>query len=334
MNLNIIRDKNVGERCFPWLWFVRIVQLLLSILILGIAASNAADFSGISCSVPAKLGYNIAASVLSFIVVIVLLLSTGPKPALRVIPWFVWGQLALDAFMFIIWIAAAGVSQYDCNDLCNACSGFDQVWASGLNCYCGSYYDFYYKRDQSPAPAGLAQSLEKRRSRHSSSSKAVGRIALSSIMVVLWTFTLAMTVFWIFKNRKAGAAASTAPTALTPGPGPTQQSGGDAGVVPTTHVYSEKTDAPYTNQPLQQQQQQQQGSYPQHAQPEMQSYPEPVAGMQPNTYATSGPQGAASEYYGQQQPPQQTQAYPAQHAEMASPGLPRDQNVSPVSAVK
>ncbi len=40
MNLNIIRDKNVGERCFPWLWFVRIAQLLLSIIILGIAASN------------------------------------------------------------------------------------------------------------------------------------------------------------------------------------------------------------------------------------------------------------------------------------------------------
>ncbi|KAI4179296.1 MAG: hypothetical protein LQ346_007227 [Caloplaca aetnensis] len=159
-----------------------------------------------------------------------------------------------------------------------------------------------------------------------------------TVASVLWTFTLAMTVFWIFKNRRAGAAASTAPTALAPGPAPTQQSGGDAGEVPTTQVYPEKNDAPYTNQPLQQQQQQQ-GSYPQQqGQPQMmqQSYPEqPVAGMQqPNTYATSGPQGAAGEYYGQQPLPQQTAAYPAQHAEMGAPEYPRDQNVSPVSVVK
>ncbi|KAL8917644.1 MAG: hypothetical protein Q9208_007825 [Pyrenodesmia sp. 3 TL-2023] len=138
-----------------------------------------------------------------------------------------------------------------------------------------------------------------------------------------------MTILWFFKNRRASAAAaSTTPTALAPAPAPTQQSG-DSGNVPTTQVYPQKTEAPYTNQPLQQ------GNYPQQGQPQMQSYYEPGSGMQPNTNATSGPQGAAGEYY--RQPPQsqpQLVAYPPHHAEMGSTQPTRDQTVSPLSAEK
>lgn len=113
----------------------------------------------------------------------VLLLSTGPKPGLRVIPWFIWGQLALDVFMFIIWIAAAGVSQYNCNDLCTACAGYDEVWSGGLDCICDSYV--IYKRDQSPAPKGLARTIEERayRNKGPGASRVAGKIAVDSSMV-------------------------------------------------------------------------------------------------------------------------------------------------------
>ncbi|KAI4145321.1 MAG: hypothetical protein L6R39_003840, partial [Caloplaca ligustica] len=318
--------------------------MVVTIIILAIAASNAADFTGISCSVPSKLGYNVAAAVLSFIVLLVLLLSTGPKAALRVIPWFIWGQLGLDVFMFIIWIAAAGVSQYNCNDLCNACSGYSEVWASGLDCYCGGGY-YWYKRDQSPAPAGLARSLQERAYRGSKpgAGKVAGKTALNSIMVVLWAFTTAMTIFWIFKNRRAGAAASTGPAAPTTGPAAPQQAGGP-GAVPTTEFYPEKTEEPYTNQPLQQgnyppqpqppmqsyspQAQQPMQSYPPQSQPPMQqqpmqAYPDPISNMQPNTYATSRPQGPQGEHYTQPSPLQTS--YPHNHAEMGSMEPPREQ---------
>lgn len=127
-----------------------------------------------------QCGLSILQAVLSFIVLVILLLSTGPKPGLRVLPWFIRGQLALDAFMFIIWIAAAGVSQYNCNDLCGACSGYDDVWADGLYCVCS----FFYKRDQSPAPKGLARSIQERAThRGPALGRVAGKTALNSIIV-------------------------------------------------------------------------------------------------------------------------------------------------------
>lgn len=60
--LNIYTTDKVSPRCFPWLWFVRIAQMVLTIIILAIASSNAQDFSSIpGCNVPSRIGYNIAA---------------------------------------------------------------------------------------------------------------------------------------------------------------------------------------------------------------------------------------------------------------------------------
>ncbi|KAL8733516.1 MAG: hypothetical protein Q9181_003564 [Wetmoreana brouardii] len=312
MALNIYTSDKTSPRCFPWLWYVRLLQMVVTIIVLAIAASNAHDFSSIYCSVPSKLGYNIAAAVLSFIVLLMLLLATGPNPGLRVIPWFIWGQLGLDVFMFIIWIAAAGVSRYNCNDLCNACSGYDLVWADDLSCSC--YY--VYKRDQSPAPKGLARSIEERayHRRGPGASRVAGKTALNSIMVVLFAFTTAMTVFWIFKSRSSGAGASTT-SPLAPQPTP---QAGMSGATPMTGAGPEKTGASYTQEELQ-------------AQPQMQQagYPEPIVNSQQPVHPTSGPQGAAGEYYNQpQSQPQQTQ-YPPNHVEMQS-HPPGQQNVSPV----
>lgn len=62
LGLNIYTTDKVSPRCFPWLWFVRIGQMVLTIIVLAIAASNAQDFASIpGCNVPSRIGYNIAA---------------------------------------------------------------------------------------------------------------------------------------------------------------------------------------------------------------------------------------------------------------------------------
>ncbi|KAI4250087.1 MAG: hypothetical protein L6R40_000259 [Gallowayella cf. fulva] len=326
MAFKIYTTDKTSERCFPWLWFVRLLQILVTIIILAITASNASDFTSIGCSVPSKLGYNIAAAVLSFIVLLLLILSTGRTTFFRVVPWIVWGQLALDVFMFIIWIAASAVSQYNCTDLCNSCAGYDHVWTSGLDCLCSSYYLYYDKRDQSPAPRGLAAPIQERASyRHNSgpsSSKKMAKAALDAIMVVLFAFTTAATIFWIFKNRKAAAAAGTsaAPTDSTA----PQQSGALPATPAPGHMPENQPEASYsqpamqeTSSPLQQPQPQMQQQY---------EYPQPV---QQYPYPVSGSQGAAGEYYNQPQSQMQQTDYAPNRAEMPSPP-PQQHNVSPI----
>ncbi|KAL8996917.1 MAG: hypothetical protein Q9169_003676 [Polycauliona sp. 2 TL-2023] len=318
-----ISDKT-SERCFPWLWFVRLVQMLVTIIVLAITASSASDFSSIGCSVPSKLGYNIAAAVLSFLVLLVLIFSTGPNPLFRMVPWLVWGQLALDIFMWIIWIAAAGVSQYNCSDLCSACADYDNVWAGGLFCYCSSY--FFYKRDQSPAPRGLKSSIEERayyRSTGPGSAKKNAKAAFDSIMVVLFAFTTAATIFWIFKNRKSGAAAAST---SSPTDNTAQQPGG---LAPTPAPGYQAPDGPSAslnqNPP-------QGTSFPpqQQPQPQMQQQSGYTESMQQSTYPPANSQGSAGEYYGQPQSQPQQTTYAPDRAEMPSPP-PQQQGVSPVS---
>ena len=58
------RDKT-SPRAFPWIWFIRLAQIFVTIIVLGITAANAASFGNTyygsnSCSVPGKLAWNIA----------------------------------------------------------------------------------------------------------------------------------------------------------------------------------------------------------------------------------------------------------------------------------
>ena len=119
---------------------------------------------------------------ISFVLLIYLILATGPSPKTRLLPWVVYGQLALDALLLILWLAAAASSRYNCNDLCNACAGYSDLYYDNLLCYC---FDGVFKRDQSPAPSGI---LDARRLRNSDSANghaaaADARKAFDSLMV-------------------------------------------------------------------------------------------------------------------------------------------------------
>ena len=94
-------------------------------------------------------------AVISFFVLVYFLLSTGPKPQLRLLPWFLFGQLGLDAFMFVLWLAASASSSYSCNDLCSACNYiYDYVVYDTEACICVDVLD---KRSTSPKPNGMLE---------------------------------------------------------------------------------------------------------------------------------------------------------------------------------
>lgn len=72
------------------------------------------------------------------------LFSTGLNASTRCLPWHVYGQLSLDAFLFVLWLAATAASNYDCSGLCSACAtpgeeyygGYYNVFVGSLTCPC------------------------------------------------------------------------------------------------------------------------------------------------------------------------------------------------------
>ena len=95
--------------------------------------------------------------------------------------------------MFILWIAAAGTSTLDCDDYCNACSGWGEVVWDNLrcDCYVSVFDDYFFKRNISPAPRGLAGPLEPRYTRgYRRSGARIGslsaRTAFDALMVYVF----------------------------------------------------------------------------------------------------------------------------------------------------
>lgn len=256
------------------------------------------------------------------------LLSTGPSTIFKVLPWWILLQLGLDALMFVFWLSAAATSRYNCDDLCNACSGWDSVSFDDLSCSClGSYYYWYKKRSMSPNKTGL---LQARRTGHSNPTGTYGaKRGLDSVMVyvslpgpllrplssayivapnwltqnhsVLFFATLVSTILWIFQNRRASRTSNT--TALTGGPAPHPEAG-----VQNVQTEPKQDISAYPPNP----QMQQQGGYPQ-ASPQEQ-------------YPPQGQYPPQAQYPPQQYPPQQQ--YPTQQQQYPQQGYP-PQNQQP-----
>ena len=121
-------------------------------------------------------------SALSLIALIYFILASGPSRATRLLPWFVVGQLALDALIFICWLSAAATSSYSCTDLCNVCGILDgYVDFDSQSCIC--YEELNLKRDFSQKPGNMLQSR-----RSHSNSTAVGSIAAKQAFDAVMTY--------------------------------------------------------------------------------------------------------------------------------------------------
>lgn len=58
--MNVYTSDKTSPRAFQWIWFIRLLQITVSVVVLGITAANIASFHAISCTPPGKLDYNLA----------------------------------------------------------------------------------------------------------------------------------------------------------------------------------------------------------------------------------------------------------------------------------
>jgi len=52
-------DKT-SPRAFGWLWFIRLLAMIFTLIVLGITAGDIADFHKATCSAPSRLNFNLA----------------------------------------------------------------------------------------------------------------------------------------------------------------------------------------------------------------------------------------------------------------------------------
>lgn len=337
---NLLRHGE-NDRSWPLVWGLRAFGLLLTVITLGVTANNAANFSAYSCSIPGKLSYNLAVTVISFFVLLYTLFATGPSRIFKTLPWIVFGQIALDAVLLIFWLAATATSVYSCDDVCNACDG--DFFYGTLYCTCDDIIFFKEKRSTSSNPANIL--LGKRRSRTSSSSgraststaNGSATTALDSLMTALFAFFLAATLFWFLQSRRSTRRTTmTNATAMPPVAGePIKHEEAGMGAPTSSPMYPPTGDSnmqyqqqqqpPYGGQPTMQQQppyanQQQQQ---QQQQPTMHQVPynPTMSGEQPPYQKTPEMTHQAhpmTDHYGPQQytttPPPQTGTVEMPHA--------------------
>lgn len=58
--LDIRTSDKQTPRSFFWIWYIRIFQLVITLIVLAMAAANIASLGNISCRVPGKLAWNLA----------------------------------------------------------------------------------------------------------------------------------------------------------------------------------------------------------------------------------------------------------------------------------
>lgn len=346
--MQIYTSDKTSPRSFPWLWYLRLVALVVTLIVLGITASNTATFHDIGCDAPGRVSFNLAVSILSLIALVYFILASGPSRTTRLLPWFIWGQLALDALMFIFWLSAAATSSYSCTDLCNACGILDgYVFFDSESCECS---DFFYKRDYSPRRGNVLQPRRSHSSSPSSGSTVGGTIAakqaFDAIMTVLFALFIAADIFWVLKSRRSGTATAPAPTIGAPMKNEEAGMSAGGGGAPTytqepgsQYNYPMAPQGGYTGQPMQNQagspqqsmpqeaysgghypqgqpQYPSQTSYPQGQQVPLQTYPSPQ-GEYPPQYGGSAPQQASypeprdgvSEMHSPTEPPKMNDPY-------------------------
>ncbi|KAI9792881.1 MAG: hypothetical protein M1833_000993 [Piccolia ochrophora] len=126
-----------------WLWILRIVQLVASIVALGLAAADAVKYKDVNCSIPWKLALNLAVAALSFLACIYLILSTGKT---AILPHHPFGQVSIDLILVALWIAVAATAKLSSMDVCKACF-------SSLTCAAAKTSDFLGDVSDVPADA-------------------------------------------------------------------------------------------------------------------------------------------------------------------------------------
>ena len=60
MAMQIYTTDKTSPRGFSWIWFIRLFQIVITLVVLAITAANVTSFHDIGCSAPSKLSFNLA----------------------------------------------------------------------------------------------------------------------------------------------------------------------------------------------------------------------------------------------------------------------------------
>ncbi|OAQ97091.1 hypothetical protein LLEC1_07436 [Akanthomyces lecanii] len=267
-----------------WVFGVRIAQVVLSIVVLGMAAawSDYALFDAPSLA--------IAAAVFTWVIVAYILLTEKLHAANLL--YSIYAVIVLDAFMIIIWL-----STWALNAARRAALG-DVGRGGGRGstvCYNGICYD-YKKR-----------SIERRAMSWSTlSGLLAGVAALGAVVWVLFIVTFVWTVMQFLHGRKDGRFTLGSSSTVTAG----------------HNMEEQKVQGQQTQQPQQHAQPEHAGQQPQFVQPEYNGHPQQQAYPQyPQQPAEAQPQyqqPVEAQAHHHQQPVQQyphdpSQVSPQQH---------------------
>lgn len=58
--MQIYTSDKTTPRSFPWLWYLRLVAIIGTLIVLAITAQNSATFHSIGCDAPGRLNFNLA----------------------------------------------------------------------------------------------------------------------------------------------------------------------------------------------------------------------------------------------------------------------------------
>ena len=158
---------------------------------------------------------------------IYLIFSSGPKSCQK-LPFNLWAVVGIDAFMFIIWIAATGASVYDCNGICSACSPIGSIedegygfWVSYGSLFCECYFPGLDYTKRSRVRAALeGRGVSSLRNGSTQELAQLGeksydiatKRGLDVVMIFLFFTTLVAMARYLHKARKEGAATAGNPS--------------------------------------------------------------------------------------------------------------------------
>jgi len=202
-------------RDYAVIWYLRILQAVVTICVLGITGDASTNWHSWHCSTPPRLAFNIAAAGLALPAILYLLISSGPKASTHLLPWNRWAQLGLDGLFFTLWLATTIASPYNCQSLCAACPAIQgranyHVRSGSLLCWCFKQADPALK-----ARSDVLRVLEGRNNQQTAAATRIGETrgldaakqGLDAVMVVLFAITLALTLWRIISAMKARKAA-------------------------------------------------------------------------------------------------------------------------------
>ncbi|KAI9891241.1 MAG: hypothetical protein M1814_002931 [Vezdaea aestivalis] len=171
-----------------WLIFVRVFQILLVAIILGLSAYEIDVFRDAGCSSPGRVNFNIAAAVIALVLLVFQIFAISLS---RKTPAIIFAQIPIDFVMFIFFIVAAAIAKYTYLDLY-------------YNCY--DSYDIFDKRSlTSRAPKGSRGGSRSGGGGGSdNATTTTARQGLDAFLGLTFLATLALTVFFAFKGGMKG----------------------------------------------------------------------------------------------------------------------------------